>query len=295
MPQHIIHIGFPKAGSTFLQHYFSEHPDIDYDRMDFDYYRSTGKIDFSIMDKKVDTPFRVLSEEELSVSAAHVQKVGVEYQAYDIKKQTQQTAEDLKEMFPNAKVIIITRGYKSLIPSIYSQFLMSGGRYNFSNFIQKFGSLFAHHYHYDYIYELYVSVFGLENVLILPYELLRKDAKYFLKTIETFCGWNHLDFNPGGINRSLSPQYIPWVLFSSRMVYQLSKILPKKAQQKLYFHYKNALIRYKNAYFSSSKKSKPKNYDNDMKVVLHSFVGTYENILKTKHFEGFESYYQTNR
>ena len=73
--------------------------------MDFEDFKRTGHLNESIADKKVTAPFRVLSEEALSVAGIKVERVGVTYQELpDVQQHQLNTARRLHQLFPNAKI-----------------------------------------------------------------------------------------------------------------------------------------------------------------------------------------------
>ena len=94
--------------------------------------------------------------------------------------------------FPEAKILIIIREQKSWILSNYFQYLSVGGsfgikKYLFTKYDGKISFFSPNHIKYHYLIEHYIELFGSENVLILPYELLQEDADLFTNQICSLC------------------------------------------------------------------------------------------------------------
>lgn len=102
-------------------------------------------------------------------------------------------AVNLADTFPDAKILIVTRRQKDLIRSIYSDFLEGGGACSLQQFLQPGNDgqipLFSAEYaKFHHLVRMYKYLFGSGQVLVLPYELLRKDAKAFIQAIAKFSG-----------------------------------------------------------------------------------------------------------
>ncbi|MCZ6775608.1 MAG: sulfotransferase [Ignavibacteria bacterium] len=107
---------------------------------------------------------------------------------YDSK----QTADRLKQVFPNAKILIVIREQKSMILSVYKQYVRVGGMCSIADYLQppekRRVPLFdLAHFAYDRLIRHYMGLFGAANVLVLPYELFRREPKTFLSSILTFA------------------------------------------------------------------------------------------------------------
>lgn len=292
MTQKIIHIGCPKAGSTFLQHYFSEHPDIDYDAMDFEDFKRTGHLNESIADKKVTAPFRVLSEEAFSVAGIKVERVGVTYQELpDVQQHQLNTARRLHQLFPNAKILMVVRSFETLIPSLYSQYVVKGYRSDFETFLKEYESAFSEQFNYDFLYQTYVDVFGESNVLLLPYEMLKESSSKFISIIEDYFGLSNYEFISKSVNKSLSERSIPLVLAASKLIFWSTKLLPKTKRIKVQMKYQSFISKIKDQWLSGFK-SNEKNTDTaSLKKILTTFNGTSDHIIKGKYIEKYAQYY----
>jgi len=110
-----------------------------------------------------------------------------------------------KKLFPNAKILLVLRRQDDFIESWYAQYIKKGLVQDVFDYLNlkngKFGD-------YRPIYEAgpnidikslnwyslvknYEQLFGRENLLVIPYELLRKDRDAFLSRLYKFfeCDW----------------------------------------------------------------------------------------------------------
>lgn len=103
-------------------------------------------------------------------------------------------AQRLAQTFPESRVLIIIREQVSLIRSIYSQSITDGGDLSLSRFLQspepKLGrspGFRKEVYEFDRLISHYTQLFGEENVLVLPFEMMVQDLADFLHRISKFA------------------------------------------------------------------------------------------------------------
>jgi hypothetical protein len=117
----------------------------------------------------------------------------------------------LAELFPNALVLIVTRGFRAMILSSYSQYVRSGGDVDLADLIAMNTNLSQlDPWNYDALIDLYTRAFGEANVIVMPYELLREDAGAFTRSLETRLGLAHLEMKADRVNASLSAVEMYW-------------------------------------------------------------------------------------
>ena len=99
----------------------------------------------------------------------------------------------IKNVFPQAKILIVIRKQADVILSGYFQYLTGGGTlgidkylYSKQNGLRPFFT--GNHYHYHHIVSGYQGLFGKKQVLVLPYELFRLDKQAYLERIARFTG-----------------------------------------------------------------------------------------------------------
>ena len=122
----------------------------------------------------------VLSEERL---AGHPETGGFD---------SQDVCDRLSQVFTSPKIFIVIREQKSLIASCYYDLLLKGGAISLREYIDsscKRSPRFRKRYFmFHYLISMYQSVFGKENVLVLPYEMFRDEPDRFFSKLGNFSG-----------------------------------------------------------------------------------------------------------
>ena len=220
MVGHLIHIGYPKAGSTFLQHWFQAHPQIAYRKGGLAGFNDVWQISKDAIRPDPGIRCRVTSSESLATPAASREfasaadvlslTVGSERRACDL----------LCAAFPASDVLIVTRGFRAIILSSYSQYVRTGGDRSLKRLIEDAAQ--SEVWHYDRLIELYRDRFGDDRVLVLPFELLRDDAPRFVRLLELRLGLDMVPFSSGPVNQALSPVELAWYPHLSALVRRVS-------------------------------------------------------------------------
>lgn len=199
--KYLLHVGYPKAGSTLLGDWFDKHPSIGFSDFTIGGIKDTNAlIQLSKIDASAQPDVAVVRDMRFSIP--RIEEIDLQ-DISKIKKDQQRICETLYSFFPNSKVLIVTRGYKSLISANYSQYIKEGGTYNVSE-IQKFTFLLKELFDYSYLVEQYIQKFGSDNVLVLPFELLKDDSLLFFDCIEKHLDIPHHEFKPLVLNPSLT-------------------------------------------------------------------------------------------
>ena len=189
MNSELIHIGYHKTASTWLQknlfdnessgfkRYISQKElrdklilvnGLNFDVEEFqDYYQNLLDDNFC----------SVISNERLSGNPHSG--------GYDSKE----IADRLKACFPKGKVLIIIREQKDMILSTYIQYVRAGGACALHDYLepskrnQAIMPLFNYEYfNYFNLVSYYQKLFSKENVLVLPFELFKSEPKLFGNT-----------------------------------------------------------------------------------------------------------------
>ena len=107
-----------------------------------------------------------------------------------------EAARRIKATFPDALVVIVIRGQPEMIASTYVQYVRGGGTFGVRRYL--FGGRWSlgalqhpykaprfdfGHFEYDRLVAYYDTLFGSENVLVLPYEELCRSPEAFLATL----------------------------------------------------------------------------------------------------------------
>ncbi|MCB0644166.1 MAG: sulfotransferase [Phaeodactylibacter sp.] len=197
----LIHIGYHKTGTTWLQqHLFSEEA-LGFGHVIEPSERPQFSQEFILeneLDFEVDNARKVLQDRCAALEARgktpviSAERLSGAFQAggYD----SAQIANRLKAILPNARILIVIREQRSMLFSAYVQYVRGGGPRKLDHyfrgprrakgFLPSFG---LEHFQYDRLVYHYQQLFGKEQVLVLPYEIFRKDPKAFTQEILGFC------------------------------------------------------------------------------------------------------------
>lgn len=192
----IIHIGFPRTATSYLQqHIFPGIEEVHYvDRFDvsmlgagYDYFFNVDAAKKQLNDLLCDKK-NIISNEAL-VGSIWLKFVN-----------SKMYADRLHAVKSDAKIIITVRNQVDFLPSLYVQYIKEGGVKNFQRFsnircgncgISKKIDDYTVNldmFLYSKLIDYYVSLFGRENVLVLPFELLVEDSMLFFDKLFNFIG-----------------------------------------------------------------------------------------------------------
>lgn len=92
-----------------------------------------------------------------------------------------------------AKVLLTIRSQRSIIKSVYQQYVKRGGRFDIEDYLSfqpepGYAWLDLETLKFDRVCDAYANHFGAENVLALPQELLKKDRVQYIRTLCGFAG-----------------------------------------------------------------------------------------------------------
>ena len=192
----LLHIGYYKTGTTFLQTQIFPEPGFSLVAKTMALWSAFVEVDpFTWSPSKAREPFetgiRVAAERDLvPVLSAERLSGNPDSGGYD----SVHAAEYLAATFPEARVLIVIREQADMLVSTYKWYVRNGG----AGTLRQYGSppwgpprpphFDLSHFEYHRLIGLYCNLFGSENVLILPYELLRDQPRTFLKRLGDFAG-----------------------------------------------------------------------------------------------------------
>lgn len=221
MTPHLIHIGLPKAGSTYLQHWFAAHPQLAYRHRGIAGFRDVDAIAAAATVAGPEIRCRVTSWEVLSAPSADAGSgnAAIDYDRSgraSIAEEQARVCEILADLHPRALILIVTRGFRSAILSGYSQFVRTGGS-------EDIGALLKpprrdYPWCYDRLIGMYRAAFGRDQVIVLPFELLRDDPGRFLGELERRLGLDRFAFSSPPANVSASPAELAWYPAMTRAI-----------------------------------------------------------------------------
>lgn len=243
--QHLIHIGYPKAGSTFLQAWFEQHPELYYRPGGLGGFHDTYGICRYSAAENDKRRYYVTSDEGLSIPRRETGTIVHDYRlegsSKPIKLAQAKVCEILTNLFPDSRILIVTRGFKGIIRSGYSQLVKTGGIHRpraMCAMMDELQNSDNHQYYdFDYLIELYSQAFGASNVIVLPYELLRDDQNAFIAALEKKLGLAHVELKLGRLNESLSPTELYWYPVISRRAAAIANRLGTRGSRKFYAWY----------------------------------------------------------
>ncbi len=225
----LVHIGLPKAASTYIQAAALQRGDVQvlqwhtyaqnivHAACMAAYGDGPGESALTPLQPGDDAPVFVSSEELCGWAPRPPTRSA--FHAYQ-----EHVARQLKQDLPDAKVLIVTRSPASFIDSYYNQAVKEGASESPAVFVRRWADLLLGLLDYARLHELYASLFGEANVLLMPVELLRDDAALFYDLIEAHAGFTLRPRSPEGIqqNRSLTEHELQAMRVLNRVVQMLS-------------------------------------------------------------------------
>jgi hypothetical protein len=195
----LIHIGYHKTATTWLQEHLFRNPDLGLavrnggDRIIREFV-APGPFAFEPASAQA-----VLSKHTLpGPTSRHLPVITQERLSgsphsggYD----SQIIADRLKAVFPEARILIVIREQEAIILSAYKQYVRRGGGQPLGRYLAPPRTGGDHlpgfrfeFFEYPLLFGYYQELFGKARVLGLPYEMFVKQPETFVKTILRFCG-----------------------------------------------------------------------------------------------------------
>lgn len=201
-PEVLIHIGLPKAASSYLQQAAAQQSDIRLLRhgdLGIEAWARSQAEGGPVPDRlpPPDLAMRTfVSSEELIGFGDNAPR----YQAL--------CARALHEVFPKARILVITRQPASFADSFYNQLVKEGASEGPAVFARRWGDFIADVLDFRHVREVYESLFGVGSVLFMPVEQLRASPESFYHRIRQHGGIDLAPARPEAIlaNESLSPE-----------------------------------------------------------------------------------------
>lgn len=199
--KYLLHVGYPKAGSTLLGDWFDRHPSFGFSDFQIGGLGDTNSlIQLSKLPNHHQPDIAVVRDMRFSIP--RIQDIDLN-DISKIKLDQKRVCETLFSFFSTSKVLIVTRGYKALLSANYSQYIKEGGTYSADD-IQKFAFLLKELFDYSFLIETYCEKFGKENVIVLPFELLKENSSRFFQCIENSLQIANFEYNAPVLNPSIN-------------------------------------------------------------------------------------------
>ncbi|HEY5721465.1 MAG TPA: hypothetical protein VIT45_03995 [Allosphingosinicella sp.] len=211
--RHLVHIGYPKTGSKYLQHWFSAHPEIGFSPWGIAGFRDAHELMTEAGRGAPGPAWHVTSHEALTMPFAEYRDLGTggDRPLLPTGREQRAACNFLASLFGGATILLVTRGFEALIDSLYAEFVLGGASYGFERFREAIADLAAANddpFHFDRLIEDYEAAFGADRLIVLPYELLRDRPRDFLGEIERRLGIGRLDGAAGRIRPTPEPDRI---------------------------------------------------------------------------------------
>ena len=191
----LIHIGYCKTGSTWLQQHVFRSRELGFAAvrmgqltweivarhdLSFDADAARARLHDRLESRLAESLTPALSAERFSGNLS--------LRLHDSAR----IADRLAAVYPDGRVLIVVREQKAMILSTYGEYVMQGGMLPLESYLaggwwwsqQAFE---LQQFEYDLLISHYQGLFGEANVRVLPYELLRRNGLDFVSRIVDFA------------------------------------------------------------------------------------------------------------
>jgi hypothetical protein len=274
MSQVLIHIGYSKAGSSYLKRWFLAHPDMYYRAKSVaGFYTAEDIVRYAQKNEKEPAYF-VLSSEHISVWRGDYDLITSITSGYNLETYHQRMTATLHDIFAEPYVLIVTRGFSGVLRSLYAQYVRDGGILSFEKLNLQYSAEFSSLYDYTWLIQLYRQVFGAEKVIVLPFELLQNHPAQFIGILQDKLGLQkHSEFTNDKVNPSLDPKSVAAIRRFSAFIFAGLKIFPRSLQTKIYNYH---LRQIKKKSFLRLIKLIAPFYDDEHMIVTESMLSNYK-------------------
>lgn len=224
----ILHIGYSKAASTWLQNIFQQTATIHYYHKPKLWRNSEGKIFWSndvllnIVKENLNSGNPILiSNEHLILPGIHpILKCATTNLSY-----VQNLAEFIVENLSDPKVILMIRRQDAIIASRYHQYIMQGGSLKFIDFLSHLmpdndPSEYCDYRFYGVISAL-KKIIGENNLIVKTVDEIKSNPDTFLKTCSEFIG-DRVALHENTFNRKIN---VGFSRFAAQIVRVINSLL----------------------------------------------------------------------
>ena len=227
----LIHIGFPKAASTWFQKRY------------FPKIKNTVLIHRKTIYKQIrqpSTPEFEKDEYRHYFDCNYQQQLILSEELFSGKSyfSVLKTALRLRTLLPDGKILIILRKQPDILASKYISYIKRGGTETIHEFIRRLffrekaqpQFSFKHRYNYLKVLSLYYNLFGKDNIYVLLYEEFIKQPEKCVSLINKWMGFNEftgrIKYKP--VNIAYRTRCMQWALLAN-------KFSKKRVRNKQYY------------------------------------------------------------
>ncbi len=189
----VLHIGMHKTASTFLQQWYFPQLEVNSCMQP----KVTGEYISRSPDFDPEQFYHIIESETVACPGSNILLLSHEDFSGSISGvKTQKKyliSERLATAFPDARVLVVVRRQRDWLKSLYAFRVSLSKKHevrSFEDFLikRKFAENAFDKLQYDKLVALYVQHFGRSNLLVLPYESIRKDWMGFQQAACSFIG-----------------------------------------------------------------------------------------------------------
>jgi len=223
----LIHPGFHKTGTTYLQEVlFADTRTFQQPwPRDFLYQHVIDPHELAFSAKNTRKSFDELTSTASASTIPVLSEEGLCGNPFNGAREAGILARKLRAIFDDARILLTVRSQPGMLRAVYIQYLKAYGRRSPETFFSpprfpEFSAFDPDIYKYDRLAALYAELFGAENVLVLPQELLQRDEKNFLRAVGKLVGSEMAVTPPdhaGNEDRNVSPSPsgVPFLRFGN--------------------------------------------------------------------------------
>lgn len=250
-PRVLLHVGFHKAGSSWLEAWLSRHSQVRYAAQTFGGLQVPMDLCREVKREGAAPRLHAISEENLTGGLVFpegyfyllLRQQGFHTRPTGIPGHQDDVAARLHALFPGAQVLLITRGFAGALRSVYSQVVRIGGDLPFEEFLQAYERQITDWLAYDRVIDAYRRRFGPRNVSVVPFEALADDEAAFGRLLEGELGLDHEDIRIGRVLLSLAPvQLAAYARFSRRLLSPVARHLRHYRAMQMYLLYARFVV-----------------------------------------------------
>ncbi|MDY6867826.1 MAG: sulfotransferase domain-containing protein [Chloroflexota bacterium] len=200
----VLHVGFSKCASTFLQSFFSAHPSIFlvdqshyFAPISIGYYDRGAEWYQCLYDTAKSDHTTLESDEHILMPLFHP----VLHSAATTLDSLELITKRIRKTNPDAKIIIGVRNQADLLVSRYSEYMICGGTLGFDKFVEEQiqcsvdGRCYYENYYFEIVKHI-ESIFGASNVFVFCQEQLRLSEPQVLQKLCDFIGVSYQETGP---------------------------------------------------------------------------------------------------